>query len=372
MAKFLLTVFKILTVLLALGYLISCLTPYVSPVKIPWLAFAALGFAYLAVALLILIVIWLPLDKRGALALVVVLLLGYKNLSSTFALNIFSRPAATEVRNKNSMRIMGWNVRDFDNPSSFSDTPGSVRQRMLKYILEKNPDILCMQDFADDEGPGMISNMTALTECGYIYHYSLGEFIHNYKPYYVFAGSAIFSKVPIVDSGKAAYNDPTSPEFVAYVDVLHQGKRLRVYVTHFKSLNLYAKMVIEPADKILFHGDSTFVYTASKSEKIMVFAKEHVTESSIAKAVMDKSPYPFVLSGDLNSVPASYPYHVMAEGLQDAFLEKGLGLGKTFDKDIPSLRIDYLLADKRIQIKNYGQDNLSLSDHYPHYIDIDW
>ena len=38
----------------------------------------------------------------------------------------------------------------------------------------------------------------------------------------------------------------------------------------------------------------------------------------ITKEAMRRSPFPLILGADLNSVPASYPYHILSAGLQDA------------------------------------------------------
>ena len=107
-------------------------------------------------------------------------------------------------------------------------------------------------------------------------------------------------------------------------------------------------------------------------EKLKVFAQEHVKEAWIAKREMDKSPYPIVFNGDLNTVPASYPYHFLSKGLQDVFLSSGFGLGTTMDSLPKTLRIDYLLIDKKLTIKNYYLQQLHLSDHYPQIVDLAW
>ena len=69
---------------------------------------------------------------------------------------------------------------------------------------------------------------------------------------------------------------------------------------------------------------------------------------------------PVVFCGDLNTVPASYPYYVISRGLQDAFLQFGCGLGTTMDSLPKPLRIDYFFVDKRISIKNYVKNGVKL------------
>ena len=74
----------------------------------------------------------------------------------------------------------------------------------------------------------------------------------------------------------------------------------------------------------------------------------------------------------MNSVPASFSYHEMSAGLQDAFVKKGWGLGYTMDYLPKTLRIDVLLFDKKFSIQKFKRDKLHLSDHYPQMADVTW
>jgi endonuclease/exonuclease/phosphatase family metal-dependent hydrolase len=74
----------------------------------------------------------------------------------------------------------------------------------------------------------------------------------------------------------------------------------------------------------------------------------------------------------MNSVPTSYPYFKVSSGLQDAFKVKGCGLGTTMSNLPKTLRIDFIFADKRLEIINYHKDEVDLSDHFPQFIDVKW
>ena len=165
--------------------------------------------------------------------------------------------------------------------------------------------------------------------------------------------------------------DSSYPEYMGYADVIMDQKPLRIFTTHFKSLNLFAKY-IDTVSTVIFHGDKEYVYTASKFEKIQVFSEEHSFQAGIAKNAMNNSRWPVLFTGDLNSVPASHAYHIIGKGLQDAFLQKGNGLGATLDSLPPTLRIDYLLADKKMKIVSWKKEIMHASDHYPQQIRIKW
>ena len=61
--------------------------------------------------------------------------------------------------------------------------------------------------------------------------------------------------------------------------------------------------------------------------------------------------------------PISYTYSQLKHGLLDSFEESGIGIGNSY-VSIPTLRIDYILHDNKIQSTNYKKHKQILSDHY--------
>ena len=51
--------------------------------------------------------------------------------------------------------------------------------------------------------------------------------------------------------------------------------------------------------------------------------------------------------------------------MQDAFVKKGFGLGRTYSKILPILRIDYTLVDPTFRVISNKTIHRALSDHYP-------
>jgi endonuclease/exonuclease/phosphatase family metal-dependent hydrolase len=87
--------------------------------------------------------------------------------------------------------------------------------------------------------------------------------------------------------------------------------------------------------------------------------------------VMGISPHPYLLCADLNDVPNSYAYATVRGGLQDAFLKKGFGIGRTFTGLSPTLRIDYIFANDQFRIKQFNRVAKNLSDHYMLVADVE-
>ncbi len=50
--------------------------------------------------------------------------------------------------------------------------------------------------------------------------------------------------------------------------------------------------------------------------------------------------------------------------MQDAFLKKGFGVGRTYTSLSPTLRIDYILADKSFDVEQCKRITTKSSDHY--------
>lgn len=369
MRKFFIAALAVITFIPALTWLVSCLTPYISPVHFWPMAFLALGSPYVALVILILAFVWLFIRKKVAIFLFLLFFAGFQNLFATFALNPVATPPV--AKDSGSLRILTWNVRGFDNPTIGADSLTSTRAQMFGYIARVQPDVLCLQEFVEHHLPGTFSNTQALQKLGYIYYYKSNEVIHRINGWAMVTSSAIFSKKPIIDSAKVMLGDSSYPEYLASADISFQNKTLRVFATHFKSINLFAQPT-DKTNKVIFYGDSDFVYHSTKFEKLKAFGQAHSKEALIAKEVMNRSPFPVILGADMNSVPTSYAYHTMAAGLQDAFKLNGWGLGTTME-DLPkTLRIDYLLVDKKLLIKNFHKDDVSLSDHFPQFIDVSW
>jgi endonuclease/exonuclease/phosphatase family metal-dependent hydrolase len=56
--------------------------------------------------------------------------------------------------------------------------------------------------------------------------------------------------------------------------------------------------------------------------------------------------------------------------LQDTFLKKGSFLGRTFRFISPTLRIDYILADKKFTVEQFQRIRVPYSEHYPVEADL--
>jgi endonuclease/exonuclease/phosphatase family metal-dependent hydrolase len=362
----------IITVLVSLIYILSALAPYISPLDLSIITIFSLGYLPILLVFGTVIGVWFFMCRKIALLLTFVLLLGYKALFSTLAVNITLSPWQ-DKKDSTSIRILSWNVNRLGSPYGSADTPKSVRQQMLKFIFAADADIICFQDFVlsetKDSSISFVNNIKTIREKGklisvhfpFYYEYNGGNYSDK-------IGTVIFSKYPIIDSGFIEF---PSSERSGYVDLLVQSKQLRIYSAHLTSMSLWPNTENE-AGVAYLRGDSTQIKAKTIAGKLLMFGKSHAAEAKILKTHMNKSPFPILFSGDLNSVPSSYIYRHLSSGLNDAFIESDFGIGGTYNRIFPKIRIDVLLHSKQLEVVQFTRPVYSLSDHYPMIADFKW
>ena len=93
-------------------------------------------------------------------------------------------------------------------------------------------------------------------------------------------------------------------------------------------------------------------------------ARDRARQAEQIRRYVRESPYPVIVGGDFNDVPASYTYQrILTPRLRDAWAEAGFGLGTTFLGKLPGLRIDFLLVDTALQVNSIETFDNGYSDH---------
>ena len=74
---------------------------------------------------------------------------------------------------------------------------------------------------------------------------------------------------------------------------------------------------------------------------------------------------PYLIAGDFNDTPASYVVTQITTDLNNAFIKKGKGFGKTYNGKFPNFQIDYIATIKRFRGAQLQITKAKLSDHFP-------
>lgn len=352
-------VFIYLNVIASALFLLACLAHTLNPIKWWFVSLLGLGLGLMVVTLIAFILFWLVFKPRYILLSLVPLLIGYKSISLFFALGTPQK--FNYQKERGALRVAHWNVARFFELKRNNNRGSQTRLKMMDLIKQQNADVLCMQEFFTSTDSTLYNNMHHLMkELGYPYNYYSWSADGDLQWF----GNAIFSRLPIVDSGKIYFPNARYPETLLHADIKYGNDTIRVYTTHLQSLN-FKKQDFETIEEIK-EGQKNIVKSSkgifSKVRRATTLRKR---QADLIKEVLSNDPYPIILTGDFNDVPNSYTYAtIKGNDLQDLFLKKGFGIGRTFNSISPTLRIDYMLASKDFDVLQFNRIVRNLSDHY--------
>ena len=345
--------------------LLACIAPYLDPQTWWFISFLGLGFPFLVLAVTGFMIWWLFIKRRYALISAVALLLGFKSITAFYAFHFPKRFIAE--KNPKTIRIATWNVARFIEMKRNNNKGSQTRLKMIEEIRLQNADILCLQEFFHSYDSAWYHNLDYMQDS---LHYPYYYYSHDIDGDKHFTGNAIFSRYPIIDSGLIRYPRPTLPEALMHVDIRLKNRIIRVYTTHLQSVQL-GKTDYDKIDKIK-EGDDGIVFNSKTIfSKIKKGAVSRKIQTDIIKQVLGDSPYPLIFCGDLNDIPNSYTYFKIRGEMQDAFLKQGFGIGRTFAAISPTLRIDYIFADRHFRVHQFKRIIKNYSDHYMLVSDIE-
>lgn len=353
----------LLNIILIIIFLAICLVPFVSS-GISWLlSTLGLGFPYVLAALILLLIFWLfSVRRRFSLIMVVinlvVLVLGIQQIKAAIGFNFFSD--SSEFERAGDIRVMSWNVSSWDIGSWDLKNHQTYQPLMFDLLEQVNPDIMLFQEFFNCINPSIVvSYVDLLSKRGYPYYYfSPSSFTVNGT---FQSGLAIFSRYPISDTAFYHLESAGHSEGFQYADITIRNKKYRVFNTHLESAGMDADD-INAVGKI--DGSKTILYKLRNSHEV------RERQARVLKEKINESPHSVIFGGDVDDIPNSTVYFYLRKGLQDAFIKKGSGLGRTFRFVAPNLRIDYLFFSKELTVNKFFEINNDYSVHYPVIADI--
>jgi endonuclease/exonuclease/phosphatase family metal-dependent hydrolase len=328
--------------------LLSYLAPFVRPSLMSLLMFAGLAYPWLLVANLIFIGLWAFSRMRYWWWSTVVVLMGFNYLLGVFGVNYLNQDTIQDLSKQ--VKIMSYNTGGYE--FLYYKDKSTAADRMSAAIKKENPDVLCLQEHFD----GVIAHeMVFRSKVA-----ALSEY-----PYFFIAAdcfNGIFSRYPILNSGildtKKLING------CIFADIQFPQQVVRVYAAHLAS-NKVSGIAARLADKgDIIDDDSWWAF----GRMLALVRRKGIVrerEAALIREHIQSSPYPVILCGDFNDIPVSYTYSVLSEGMNDAFVQKGQGIGTTYNGKIPALRIDYILTSPSLKPVDFQIIKNRFSDHYP-------
>ncbi|MBS1730495.1 MAG: endonuclease/exonuclease/phosphatase family protein [Bacteroidetes bacterium] len=338
-------------------FLIACLSPVMSPEDWWPIGFFSLAVPYFIIIIIFSIIFWLIVKPILVLIPVITLLIGIKQIIVLFAWH----PTADFMDKKayNSLRIVDWNVSSMYGLSNNADKRKHNRTEIADAIIKYDPGVICLQEFNHSYSGKESSNNIGLFSAKYPYYFFSRDYTNRSKNYA--SGCIIFSKYPIIDSGKINYPKHIA-ESIIYADILKDGDTVRIYTTHLQSYK-FTPVDYDDMEKIKDPGNETLEASKNIIQKMKAAFERRSVQSETLSRFASQSTHPSIICGDFNDVPNSFTYFKSRGNRQDAFLKQGFGIGSSYLSLAPALRIDYIFPDNTFQVMQFDMDDQGLSDH---------
>lgn len=262
-------------------------------------------------------------------------------------------------KHNGTIKLMSWNVHGLGIFEKHDKK--QTGDKILDFIKAEDADIICLPEYYTPRNDSMKPYARTILSSGYS-HYKFC--FDNAVGTNVYLGTAIFSKYPL--ENYCVHHLGNEKINVLQFDIhIQNEKMMRVIFLHLHSFGFsdYDKYYIEelkskgleiPTRSDVFLWKLNYAYGM------------RATESDTIANIISSSPYPVLICGDLNDLPGSYTYMKIKGDLQDAFLDKGRWIGRTYNELSPTLRIDYMFYNaSALEVLGYKCPRTYLSDHRP-------
>ncbi|MEO6167449.1 MAG: endonuclease/exonuclease/phosphatase family protein [Chitinophagales bacterium] len=351
---FLKKIFVFTNVLAALSLVASGWSIYLNPTEWWFLSFFGLFYLLFLTINIFFLFLWVVVRLKITVISLIAILITLPVLRIYCSFNF---PAANKVKSVSGIRVMSYNVRNFDVYHWSKES--NALEGIIEMIKKADADIVCLQEFYNADTGKFQTIKSLAAEAGLPYFHFEKKSGKKGRSW----GTAIFSHYPVTDHGSVQFDNQTQNS-CSYADIKIDSSVVRVFNIHLQSVYLSKKdheylddisenqdVQVKPTREIISKLKKAFIYRGEQALKI---------ENQIGG-----SPYPVIVCGDFNDAPASFAYHTLSDHLQDAFLKAGWGIGPTYSGFPKIYRIDYIFADDHFEISSYQTICENHSDHYP-------
>lgn len=181
-------------------------------------------------------------------------------------------------------------------------------------------------------------------------------------------GVAVYSNYPIIAQEHLVFSAPTDSRYnrttALYADIATPTDTFRLINVHLMSTGLATiEFDVAPQKDSIVNRGLHLIKKLRTTDHV-----RSIQGHDILRWVA-QSPYPVVLSGDFNQVPAGAVYAKLLLHLQDPYLLHGSGAMGSFEplvsRRVP-IKIDWTLADRSLKVLDqFIEGSIQLSDHRP-------
>ncbi len=315
------------------GLLFAYISPHVNPSK-TWI-FSIFGLLYPILFILNIgfILVWIVLDYKKIIYSLLTLIIGLPYIQGLVGFHY----STTET--KDDITVMSYNIKHL---SGLKKMDLDHFRQFLKNHEEV--DVFCFQ-----ESSVRVKKI-------------LREVFPGFQMAEVKNGTLIYSKYPIVKWEEIDFG--TTINSCIWADLKIRNDTLRIYTTHLLSNNLPMRKIesITPAN---IQEKKNWKPIKTSIKRYVKTSKTRASQAQKVKNHINRCPYNVIICGDFNEGPLSYTYNLLADGLCDAFEEKGRFVSTTYAGKLPFLRIDYILHDRDLIATGFDVIHVRYSDHFP-------
>lgn len=329
------------------GILLLCAySPYINPTVHPILSCAGLAFPIFLAINLAFLIFWLFIYRRYMLVSFLGFLLCFGQIRTYMPFHF-----RTEDMPKQTFKLLSYNVMGTNFYGNNEDA-----NILTQFIQELNPDIICMQEFAENGKISRINNV--LKNYPYKMFHKVGKNKSN--------GMACFSRFPILSSKSIEYKSMSNGSVIYKLEI--ERDTVLLINNHLESNKLtandkkiYREMIKSPEAEKVKSGSKLLIRKLAEASAIRATQAD-----TIAEIIKSSKLHYIIACGDFNDSPISYAHRIIAQNLNDAFTQSGQGFGISYNQNKFYFRIDNILISKNLQSYNCTVDNkIDVSDHYP-------
>ncbi|AHM63609.1 endonuclease/exonuclease/phosphatase [Flammeovirgaceae bacterium 311] len=262
-----------------------------------------------------------------------------------------------------AISVLSYNVSHFNRPSGYHFEADSVVlgsaaaiKEYINWVTTNPADIKCLQEFYTFTGSDLYNTDARLKQGGWAHSFISSDTLKINKSQF---GVAIYSRYPIVDNG-ILFIGSTGFNRGIWADIKINNDTIRIINAHFQSAQVQ-RILYKNKERGLKEAIKRTIWSYRESQI------ERIEQLRKVLALSNDSPYPVILSGDLNSTPYSHVYQILDGKLKNAFEQQGNGFGFTFNHPkLFFLRIDHQFVSKELEVLNFiTRQDVSYSAHFP-------